>query len=156
MLSTIKQRVIAGLVLLALVVIFLPMLLSDASRLKIKLWSIPSSPNAPAVAAIKELAAIKIVGVNAQHQQISAWALQLGTFADALQAQKLIMQLQAKNVSAYSETSIASTGAKHALLITVYAGPEVTQEGLEVLEKNLAQNFKIKGTVVTFTAIPVH
>jgi cell division septation protein DedD len=142
MFLTLKHRVAALLILIALAVILIPMWVHDASRLKITLWGLPSEPKTPAVPAINQLPVIKLLGDDAQKNNPNAWSLQLGTFASAVQAQQLVDQLRAKDLPAYADHT------------TVYVGPELTQESLQRLENNLAQNFKIKGSVVTFTAIP--
>ena len=146
---TIKHRIAALLILIALAVILIPMWLHDASRLKISLWGLPSAPKAPAVQVINQLPAIKPLGTDAQKNNPNAWSLKLGTFANVAQAQQLVDQLRAKDLPAYLETTANKTA-----VTTVYVGPELTQESLQRLENNLAQNFKIKGSVVTFTAIP--
>ena len=142
MLITIKHRIFAVLILIALAIILIPMWVHDASQLKIKLWGLPKTPAVPAVSAINQLPEIKMLDNTQQKHNPDAWLLQLSTFATAAQAQQLVTQLRAKNLPAYVEHT------------TVYVGPELTQEGLQKLVKVLAQDFKIKGNVVPFTAIP--
>jgi cell division septation protein DedD len=142
MFITLKHRIFAVLILIALAIILIPMWLHDASQLKIKLWGLPNTPAVPAVSAISRLPEIKMLNSSDQEHNPDAWVLQLGTFATAAQAQQLAAYLRTKNLPAYVEHT------------TVYVGPELTQDGLQKLVKVLAQDFKIKGNVVTFTAIP--
>ena len=66
---TVKHRIAAVLILIALAIILIPMWVQDSSHLKIKLWSLPKEPAVPAVQAITSLPEIKIINNTAQLQQ---------------------------------------------------------------------------------------
>lgn len=146
MVITLKHKIFAILMLIALAIVLVPMWVYDASALKIKLWGLPSEPSAPRVQAINQLPEIKVLDSNAQKNNPDAWAVQVGTFTNLQQAQQLVAQLNAQNLPTYIEMHNAQT--------IVYVGPELTQENLQKSTKILAQNFKITGNVVTFTTIP--
>lgn len=72
MFMTVKHRIAAVLILIALAIILIPMWVQDSSHLKIKLWSLPKEPAVPAVPAVQAITSlpeIKIINNTAQLQQ---------------------------------------------------------------------------------------
>lgn len=85
-------------------------------------------------------------GVDIQGH-LKAWALQLGTFADKRNAEKLEKQLKADGYQAFIKAFAHSSGKT---LYPVYIGPEVRSDELEQLKIELKRKLKLDGMVVRY------
>ena len=99
-----KQRLIGAVVLVALAIIFLPMLMNNAKESKLKLQSIPEPPAKPVVQSVMPVtsAAATDNTQNVSSPPVKAWALQLGTFSNPSNAQVLVKRLLKQGFTAYS------------------------------------------------------
>lgn len=70
---------------------------------------------------------------NTATEQPYAWTLQIGAFQDGANAQKLVDELRSKGFQAYSDYF---AGEK---LTRVYVGPELKQENIQALQRQLQQ-----------------
>ncbi|HVV67899.1 MAG TPA: SPOR domain-containing protein [Gammaproteobacteria bacterium] len=73
-----------------------------------------------------------------------AWAVQLGSFSDKLNADKLVKKLQAEGFPAYSRTSKTA----HGDLIRVLVGPELHRADANSLLEKLQKQLSLQGMVV--------
>lgn len=149
-----KQRIIGAIVLLALAVIFLPMLLQESGGTKISLQKIPSRPTAPVVKAPTQtpiqMPAVQLQNpVQAAKPAAPAWSLQLGAFANEKNANALLKRLQKAGYPAYIQIQNGQAGK----IMRVYIGPELERAKLEQEASALAQKMQIKGKIVPFKAI---
>lgn len=159
-----KQRIVGILVLVAILAIFLPVLFhtsqpSTEARLTVKIPAKPAEPQIalrekvkPAVTPVASapiaiptptsapVAANKKIMVDAPE----AWVVQLGSFSDKSNAERLIKKLREKGFEAYSR---ADTTTKGAPLNRVYVGPEIHLSTAKQLLKKLHHSFHLNGVV---------
>ncbi len=80
----------------------------------------------------------------------NAWAIQLGSFSDKLNAEKLVKKLQNSGFTAYTRTNTTSRGE----ITRVLVGPELQRSDAEKLLIQLQNSFNLQGIVVKFRAVP--
>lgn len=145
-----KQRIIGAIVLLALAVIFLPMLLQESGGTKISLQQLPSRPSVPDVQGVTTLPAIQLQSSDKiATAGATAWSLQLGAFESEKNANALLKRLQKAGYPAYIQIQKGKTGN----IMRVYIGPEVERGKLQQEADKLTQQMQIKGTIVAYKAI---
>lgn len=88
--------------------------------------------------AAKKVAPQKIPKVE------KSWAVQMGTFNNKINAEKLIKELKKKGYPAYAKTS----GSGNDKVTRVFVGPEVLRTTAESHIKKIAKTFKLQGVIV--------
>lgn len=73
-----------------------------------------------------------------------AWVVQMGSFSDKINAQKLMTNLQSKGFAAYIRTVNTAQGER----IKVLVGPELRRSDANASLQKMAQEFNLKGMVV--------
>lgn len=92
------------------------------------------------VAVKKEIKKTKLVDLH------NAWAVQIGSFAQKNNADKLVQQLRSKGFAAYVDR--AKSGRM--TVERVFVGPEAKRAHAEELVKKLKHAFQLKGVVVKY------
>jgi len=168
-----KQRLVGAVVLVALVVIFVPMLLDDEPVVtsSITKSNIPPQPkrNYPTQTVSKKetkplipTAASKVEPTKITEPKpvakpatvapknepktregLSAWVVQVASFTKRTNADKLMKRLQAKKISAFVEQ--ASVNKKTVFRVRV--GPEVDHKKAEDIRAKIEREFKLKGKI---------
>lgn len=144
-----KQRIIGAIVLLALAIIFLPMLLQESRGTKIELQKMPPKPAAPKVQVPQQIAPIKLQSPQQMPATTPAWSLQLGAFANEKNAKALLAKLQKAGYPAYAQSQNGQAGK----ILRVYVGPEVERNKLQAEASKLEQQMQLKGSIVPYQAI---
>lgn len=75
-----------------------------------------------------------------------AWTIQLGSFGEKDNAEKLVKQLRKSGFTAYINR--AKSGSNY--VNRVFVGPELKRDHAEALNKKLQQAFKLKGVIVKY------
>jgi len=163
-----KQRLVGAVVLVALVVIFVPMLLDDEPMVtsSISKSNIPPQPKskfptkiiaqkevkplrlttskiAPAKTTGSKPKAKPVTAVPKARTGLSAWVVQVASFEKRANANKLVKRLQAKKLSAFVEQ--ASVDRKTVFRVRV--GPEVDHKKAEGIRNRIKREFKLKGKI---------
>jgi len=167
-----KQRLVGAVVLVALVVIFVPMLLDDEPMVTSNITesNIPPQPKRdyptkivskkevkPLVPAVSKVESTKaadskpkiesvIVAPKAEPKTrvgLSAWIVQVASFGKRENADKLMKRLQAKKLSAFVEQ--ASVDRKTVFRVRV--GPEIDRKKMEDIRTRIEREFKLKGKI---------
>ncbi len=167
-----KQRLVGAVVLVALVVIFVPMLLDDEPMVisNITKSNIPPQPKhnyptsvvskeevKPLVPAVSKVEPTKIVEPKPKAKRVtappkitptaraalSAWVVQVASFEKRTNANKLMKKLQAKKLPAFVEQ--ASVNRK--IVFRVRVGPEVDHKKAEVIRSQIERELKLKGKI---------
>lgn len=167
-----KQRLVGAVVLVALVVIFVPMLLDDEPMVTsgITKSNIPPQPksNFPTrIVAQKEVKSLVSTVSKAESAKatsprieekpatatakpasktrvgLSAWVVQVASFEKRANAHKLMKRLQVKKLSAFVEQ--ASVDRKTVFRVRV--GPEVDHKKAEEIRNRIKREFKLKGQI---------
>ncbi len=163
-----KQRLVGAVVLVALVVIFVPMLLDDEPMVtsSITKSNIPPQPGSdfptrtvprkevkpllPAASAIESTKAARskpeakpAKTAPKARTGLSAWVVQVASFEKRANANKLVKRLQAKKLSAFLEQ--ASVDGKTVFRVRV--GPEVDHKKAEAIRARIERRFKLKGKI---------
>ncbi len=164
-----KQRMVGALVLIALGVIFIPIVLDESGRKQqlAPIPSIPEEPEAPEpVPLIEEPIVLqKEVAVELPSKppespvpadpappagvdtgDLSAWVVQLGSFGEQANARKLTDTLQKSGFDAFIEP--VDTGAEKAYRVRV--GPMMTRQKADQIRKRIKNNHKKEGVVMRY------
>lgn len=145
--SHLKQRIIGAIVLVALIIIFVPMLLQRSpsnSELVANLTQRPSIAQAdfPTKDSFNKAVQPSVsAAVPAQ-----AWVVQLGSFSQKHSADELVAQLRTYGFVSYTY----QTTVNNQSVIRVYAGPEVQKAQAQQLLQNIQNKIGIKGQLVPF------
>lgn len=163
-----KQRLVGAVVLVALVVIFVPMLLDDEpmvtsgitksnippkpkSDLPTRTIShkeikplLPAAPSAEPAKVTHSKPKAKPAAVAPKTRAgISAWVVQVASFEKRENASKLVKRLRAAKLSAFLEQ--ASVSKKTVFRVRV--GPEVDHKKAEAIRARIERKFKLKGKI---------
>ena len=167
-----KKRLVGAIVLVSLVVIFVPMLLEDEPVVTsgITESNIPPEPKASfPTHIVPEEARVPLAAVESKIESVtpaaapkkpkiveqapkpapkarvglSAWIIQVGSFGQRDNADKLVKQLQANKFSAFQEQ--ASVDGKTVFRVRV--GPEVDHKKAEGIRDRIEKLFKLKGKI---------
>ncbi|MCF6354073.1 MAG: SPOR domain-containing protein [Candidatus Polarisedimenticolaceae bacterium] len=163
-----KQRLVGAVVLVALVVIFVPMLLDDEPMVTASITksNIPPQPKSdfptrtfprkevkplppaasviePTKAARSEPEAKPVKSTPKSRTGLSAWVVQVASFEKRANANKLVKRLQAKKLSAFLEQ--ASVDRKTVFRVRV--GPEVDHKKAQAIRAQIERQFKLKGKI---------
>lgn len=96
----------------------------------------------------KKLHAIHVLPKKIVHVKpvAGSWTIQLGSFSDKQNANKLVKKLRAQGFPAYAH--VATTDGK--TLTRVYVGPEIKREKADATITRLHKLFNMKGVVVKY------
>lgn len=144
-----KQRIIGAIVLVGMAVIFLPMLMQETRGPVVNLNKIPTVPIQSNAQTIKPIPPVALQNATQQTPATTAWTLQLGAFAQSVNASKLLAKLQRAGYPAYAINQKTAEGN----IMRVYVGPEVNRVKLQREAKKLADNLNLKGTIVRYQTI---
>ncbi len=159
-----KQRVIGAVVLVALGVIFIPMLFDESptlpSDIEVDIPPKPAKPEVsftrpePPASAIPQATKEKVVEEVIQPDQILdkaglpvAWSIQVGTFSERERARALRNTLFEAGFKAY----VKSDPDNQSALLKVLVGPESDRDTLEALKATLAQQMGLNGFAVRYS-----
>lgn len=81
-----------------------------------------------------------------------AWVVQLGSFANNQNADKLVKELRSKGFTAFSY----AVHQGHIVNHHVYVGPMVKKEAAKMAQKKLAEKMHLKSLLVSFNATKFH
>jgi len=167
-----KKRLVGAIVLVSLVVIFVPMLLEDEPVviLDITETNIPPAPKAnfpshivseearlPLVTAESKIEAVS-PAVSSRKQTptkseskpipkarvgLSAWVVQVASFGQQKNANKLVKRLQKMKFSAFQEQ--ASVDGK--TIFRVRVGPEIDHKKATDIQSRIEKRVKLKGKI---------
>jgi len=154
--NSLKQRLVGAVVLVALGVIFIPVLL-DGSGFRARRdrdVEIPAKPDFAQVSqdTVKPIATpidkrkttVEKKKLQQPAKDIQSWALQVGTFAQHDNADALQNTLRKAGYPAYVETSKADGKTSYRVRI----GPELDRSRLDKLKTSLAKEQKLDGYIV--------
>jgi len=165
-----KQRLVGAAVLVALIVIFVPILVEDKGMLATDLDSMKAPPwpeqQAPTVVPnldgspnklpipdlvevpLSEKRAIQPVEkpkqaseVAVKRKRLTSWIVQAGSFSSKKNTDELVKKLQKRGLPAYYE-SVTVKGKK---LYRVKVGPDLKRKTAEKFIKQLKRDFKLTG-----------
>ncbi|MEM7293655.1 MAG: SPOR domain-containing protein [Pseudomonadota bacterium] len=161
-----KQRMVGAAVLVALAVIFIPILFDGAGREQVS-TPIPAAPPEPTLPdpiplqndpiVLKDIAesitepedsesAAKPVAAGVDTGDLSAWVVQLGSFSDRENADALVKALQGDGFAAYLEPLERDGSVSHRVRI----GPEMTREKAETIRNEVANRHGSEGVVMRY------
>ncbi len=145
-----KQRIVGAVVLIAIIVIFVPMLTNHRTLNTATIANLPAQPDIKTV-ALKSPADFKPAVINASQVQpvTKAWVVQLGTFSQQNRAQRLVERLQAQGYTSYTYDVV--NNKKN--YTRVYVGPEIQYAQAAQLQKQLASKYKLNGRIVPFNPL---
>ncbi len=164
-----KQRLVGAVVLMALVVIFVPMLLDDEPVVTsggitksnippqpegdFPIRSVPRKEVVPLRPAASVVEPARVAGTESGEKPVkpapeartglSAWVVQVASFKQRANAGRLVKRLQAKKLSAFVEQ--ASVAGKTVFRVRV--GPEVDRKRAEAIRARIERQFKLKGKI---------
>lgn len=145
-----KHRIVGAIVLVALGVIFLPMLFQHSPGPKIQVSEIPSRPELPSVTKPVDLPAPVLAQSDMQANSPDAWTLQIGSFASKTAVTELVKRLRAQGYPTYTQ----EFKVNNAIITRVYVGPEFDQAKLKNNAAKIEKTLKLKGAIIPFKAIP--
>lgn len=162
-----KHRLLGAVVLLGLLIILAPALFrggDDHPMVKVDLLPLAEAPEVPVFVEALDTPADKVdvmdreepvadltkaVNTSGTDDQghLKAWTLQLASFSDKHNADKLVEQLKDGGMSAYSKQFKREGGST---LYRVYVGPEVRARELLDLRDRLQSELGLTGMVVRY------
>jgi DedD protein len=145
-----KHRIVGAIVLIALAIIFIPMLFQERNGPDIQVSSIPERPAAPTITKPVNLPAPTMLSPQKQSAAPAAWSLQLASFTDQQRANELLKRLQKTGYASYTR----AVTVNNVPIIRVYVGPEFDQDKLKKDAAKIQITLRLKGTIVPFKAIP--
>ena len=163
-----KQRMVGAAVLIALGVIFIPVLLDESGRNQTlqPIPDIPEQPTLPESIAINTTpialqgstkpkpADIKKPADNASKVisgvdtgDLTAWVVQLGSFGEQNNASKLVKELQNGGFNAFIEQVKSDGKVSHRVRI----GPEMTQKKADQIRQRVSKKYSRDGVVMRYS-----
>lgn len=164
----VKHRIIGVVVLATLVALLIPLCFTGNKKnvRKEMLINIPGSPSRPIINKTADLrkiyaekqnqnvATLNIQSINqssVKQQNITTmkndyWIIQLASFTDHANADKLMKELIYKGFVAHVETE--KTDKKY--MYHVFVGPKMSREKAESLLKRIQKTFSLKGLVAKY------
>ncbi|MBL4647586.1 MAG: SPOR domain-containing protein [Gammaproteobacteria bacterium] len=158
--TSLKQRIIGAIVLIALAIIFLPILLNNAQNKQPALNKMTARPAKPIIKFIKakDIADNNIQVIQATpsiNNQTSvakenmpslakgqAWVVQLGAFSSESNANKLLARLRQQKFPVYLHYNNA--------MYHVYVGPETDRSKAQVLLKTIKDKTMLQGQIIHY------
>lgn len=157
-----KQRLVGAVVLVAIAVIFIPMIFSDVKLtpedikatippkpqppiVEIKMPEKPKTPEPQKEAVVQEG---PVRQVDDKHADIlpESWSLQLASFQERDNADALRDKLRASGYKAYVQFRPHEKPA----LARVFVGPELDRAMIDKYKNDLYKKYKLEGIVVRF------
>ena len=146
-----KQRLAGAVVLVALGVIFIPMLLSgpvQQTRVDIEL-DIPPEPTTPAVPELPDVSMPESEpepqpDPEPQAEPVGDVFVQVGSFASQENAQRLVDTLAAARFNVRMITEDASEQARHRVQVGPFAGRDAAEQAAQTL----AEDHELPGLIV--------
>lgn len=135
--NKLKQRFLGVLVLVILLGVVLLLLFTGTKH---------NLPQTGMKTTIPEEPAAPIVPETMAHAQENVWAVQLASFAEKSNADKLIKKLQDTGFDAYITAKQEARG----IIYKVYVGPEDNKSSAENLLQKLKDNFRLSGIIVKY------
>lgn len=86
---------------------------------------------------------VTVTEKSTQSVNSAAWVVQVGTFRDAINANKLVSKLQKDGLPAYTRTIKQSDKA----LTLVFVGPKVRKQDADALKESLQSKYRLDGFV---------
>jgi len=155
---------VGAAVLVALGVIFIPLLLDGSGRVKRApaIPDIPVQPNLPEPLPINETPIVLLGGTKSitgeeestgqvtsatNTGNLSAWVVQVGSFNKKNNALQLMKELQAGGFKAFVEPVNITTGVSHRVRI----GPEMTRVNATRTRDQIARKYSRDGVVMRYS-----
>jgi DedD protein len=146
-----KERIVGGLVLLAIVAIFLPLLFhhSPGSRMFSLSTHVPKPPAKPKVVVqmpartARDAPGKQVLLQPAVLQAPKAWAIQLASFKSHLKAKSLAGKLRLLKYDVYLRNRTQGQGT----IMEVYVGPVLRHQQAERLQQKLKQQLHLTGII---------
>lgn len=104
----------------------------------------PAKPIQPAKPTSQNKTKAKKLSLNALLHSPKAWVVQLGTFGEKANADRLISELRKKGFDAYVRPITKAEGTR---LYRVYVGPEIRLGGAQKLQEKLQASYHLHGVV---------
>lgn len=142
---------ISILVIIALLVIFVPLMMKDYRANNLLSFTIPSPPVPPSVALlpmISDKPSIKNL-LNYPLTPAKAWVVELPDIKDPAQAENLVQTLRRKGFNAYSRQYKSLLG----VLTRVFVGPEIKPEKMNQVAEQLNTEMHLTTQVVAFDSL---
>ncbi len=158
-----RTRILGAVILVALAVIFLPMLLNHRPENTAPLAELTERPASPPVQFSKIVVPAALSSENLSANTASTnvpsnkmdtmtvtWILQVASFSQAVNAQKLVTELQKLSFPAYVSHS---TETNKPPIYRVYVGPYTRQEQATDVQKQLQKQAKLSGQIVQYNPL---
>ena len=142
---------ISILVIIALLVIFVPLMMKDYPTDNLLSFTIPSSPVPPSATLlplISDKPSIKNL-LNYPLTPAKAWVVELPDIKDPAQAENLVQTLRRKGFNAYSRQYKSLLG----VLTRVFVGPEIKPEKMKQVAEQLNTEMHLTTQVVAFNSL---
>ena len=139
---------ISILVIIALLVIFVPLMMKDYRADHLLSFTIPSPPVPPSATLlpmISDKPSIKNL-LSYPLTPAKAWVVELPDIKDPAQAENLVQTLRRKGFNAYSRQYKSLLG----VLTRVFVGPEIKPEKMKQLAEQLNTEMHLTTQVVAF------
>ena len=117
----------------------------EKSRQAVEQARAPESQPAAPVAGKREGEEVQ-EGSGEVRVGVSAWVVQLGSFASEENARKLLTRLKKKGYPAFLDPAYTEQGRQY----RVRVGPELTRTRARALRKRLASELKLEGIIVRY------
>lgn len=149
--SHLKQRIVGAVVLIAVIIIFAPMLTRHQALNVTSFSNLAEKPDVEKANFKTAQDFTKAASMPAKTAEpvTKAWVVQLGTFSQKNRAEMLVKRLQAQGYASY--TYDVAQGSKQ--YTRVYVGPEIQRTKAEALKKDLADKYKLQGRIVPFNPL---
>lgn len=139
---SIKFKIITAILLIGLAALFLPVAWQKTEIEKVMFWKIPNRPPKPLVNS--ELNTPEVKSVVPSTGKLSAWVLNVNSYANKKQANQLLTHLRKQGFSAYMVAT-----DKHQY--NVFIGPYLTKNQLDTANQQLKRQFKLTGKIVDWS-----
>lgn len=146
-----RASFISILVIIALLVIFVPLLMKDYRVDNLLSFTIPSPPVPPNAALLPNMSdkpSIKNL-LNYPLTPAKAWVVELPDIKDPAQAENLVQTLRRKGFNAYSRQYKSLLG----VLTHVFVGPEIKPEKMKQVAEQLNTEMHLTTQVVAFDSL---
>jgi DedD protein len=100
----------------------------------------------PAPSSAERPRAVARADAGSPKPAVTAWAIQVGSFSERTNADKLVQELRAARYPAFQE----ATEVQGNTLYRVRVGPEADRELADAMAEGIAKRFKLNGRVVSY------
>jgi cell division septation protein DedD len=146
--TQLRSKVVCGIVLIALLVIFVPLFLKGAHA-QLTLHAMPNLPSVPS----SDHFGLELHDTHPLKNSFTlplapakAWVLQLADVKESSVAKALIQTLRQKGFKAYARQMILPSG----LATRVFVGPEISMDDIKMLKIQLTKKMSLKSTIIIF------